>query len=293
MTASDVINAVREQNVQVAAGRLGQPPVPAGAASRFSCRSTRRAGSSREEQFEQHRRQDRRRTGSVVHLKRRRRATTSRRRRPIRSRRASSWAPRTTTSTATSTASRRVTLAVFQLPGSNALDTAEAHSNEDGGAEGSAFPKASTTASYYDTTVFVDESITSVYPHADRGLHPGLHRRAGVPAELAGDDHPDDRRARVADRHVRRHGAAGLLAEQPVAVRPGAGDRHRGGRRHRRGRERRALAGRWACRRATPPARRWTKSPGRSSPSRWCCAPCSCRPRSWPASAGSSSSSSP
>ena len=30
MTASDVVNALREQNVQVAAGRIGQPPAPAG-----------------------------------------------------------------------------------------------------------------------------------------------------------------------------------------------------------------------------------------------------------------------
>ena len=30
MTANDVLNALREQNVQVAAGRIGQPPAPAG-----------------------------------------------------------------------------------------------------------------------------------------------------------------------------------------------------------------------------------------------------------------------
>src|SRR5436190_1821702 len=30
MTASDVVNRIKEQNVQVAAGRLGQPPTPAG-----------------------------------------------------------------------------------------------------------------------------------------------------------------------------------------------------------------------------------------------------------------------
>src|SRR6185503_11309352 len=30
MTASDVVRALREQNVQVAAGRIGQPPVPHG-----------------------------------------------------------------------------------------------------------------------------------------------------------------------------------------------------------------------------------------------------------------------
>ena len=28
MTSSDVIKAIQEQNVQVAAGRIGQPPVP-------------------------------------------------------------------------------------------------------------------------------------------------------------------------------------------------------------------------------------------------------------------------
>src|SRR5215510_5027515 len=32
MTANDVLNALREQNVQVAAGRIGQPPAPAGLA---------------------------------------------------------------------------------------------------------------------------------------------------------------------------------------------------------------------------------------------------------------------
>ena len=31
MTASDVIQAIQEQNVQVAAGRIGQPPLPTGA----------------------------------------------------------------------------------------------------------------------------------------------------------------------------------------------------------------------------------------------------------------------
>src|SRR6185503_6833937 len=31
MTTSDVLSAIKEQNVQVAAGRIGQPPVPASA----------------------------------------------------------------------------------------------------------------------------------------------------------------------------------------------------------------------------------------------------------------------
>src|SRR5205085_9988505 len=35
MTSSDVIKAIQEQNVQVAAGRIGQPPVPTGSAIPF------------------------------------------------------------------------------------------------------------------------------------------------------------------------------------------------------------------------------------------------------------------
>jgi HAE1 family hydrophobic/amphiphilic exporter-1 len=36
LTASDVVNALREQNVQVAAGRVGQPPAPEGQAYQFT-----------------------------------------------------------------------------------------------------------------------------------------------------------------------------------------------------------------------------------------------------------------
>ena len=36
LTASDVVNALREQNVQVAAGPLGRPPVPTGQAFQYT-----------------------------------------------------------------------------------------------------------------------------------------------------------------------------------------------------------------------------------------------------------------
>ena len=49
---------------------------------------------------------------------------------------ASSWAPRTTTRPAPSTASPSVGLAVYQLPGTNALDVADRVRQQDGGAEG-------------------------------------------------------------------------------------------------------------------------------------------------------------
>ena len=65
---------------------------------------------------------------------------------------------------------------------------------------------------------------------------PGGHRRAGVFAELALGDHSAGGRAGGHHRHVRGHGGVRLQPEQPDAVRPGAGDRHRGRRRHRGGR---------------------------------------------------------
>jgi hydrophobic/amphiphilic exporter-1 (mainly G- bacteria), HAE1 family len=42
LTASDVVNALREQNVQVAAGQLGQPPAPAGQSYQISVRAVGR-----------------------------------------------------------------------------------------------------------------------------------------------------------------------------------------------------------------------------------------------------------
>ena len=130
-------------------------------------------------------------------------------------------------------------LAIFQLPGSNALAHRRRDHRQDGGAEEATSRPASTTSIVYDTTrSSASRSTRSTTRCSTRS--PGRHRRARVPAELAHRPHSARRRAGVADRHVRRHGGARLLAQQPDAVRPGAGHRHRGRRRHRRRRERRA-----------------------------------------------------
>lgn len=52
MTAGDVILAIKEQNVQVAAGRIGQPPVPVGANVPFQLPLNVQGRLSSEEQFE-------------------------------------------------------------------------------------------------------------------------------------------------------------------------------------------------------------------------------------------------
>ena len=80
-------------------------------------------------------------------------------------------------------------------------------------------------------------------PRGDPAGRPGGR---AVPADLARRHHPAGRDPGVAGRHLLPDGGVRLLAEQPVAVRPGARGRHRGRRRHRRGRERRAQHRAWA-----------------------------------------------
>src|SRR5262249_9191672 len=52
MTTADVINAVKEQNIQVAAGRIGQPPIPATADVPFDLPINTQGRLVSEEQFE-------------------------------------------------------------------------------------------------------------------------------------------------------------------------------------------------------------------------------------------------
>ena len=95
MTSADVIKAIREQNVQVAAGRLGQPPVAAKENVPFQLVVKTQGRLSSEEQFDaiSSRRVPK---GEVVKLRdvvRKSSATST----AASSRRARSWGPRTTT----------------------------------------------------------------------------------------------------------------------------------------------------------------------------------------------------
>ena len=110
-----------------------------------------------------------------------------------------------TTSPARWTASRRWRLSIYQLPGSNALDTAKgvyAKMKE----LKSRFPDGLDYKIVYDTTPFIRESVDEVfYTLRDAVILVAIVVLA-VPAGLAGDDPADDRRAGLADRHLRRHG---------------------------------------------------------------------------------------
>ena len=132
-----------------------------------------------------------------------------------------------------------VAIAVFQRPGSNALATAQAIRKTMAEAA-KRFPAGLEYTIVYDPTQFIQQSVDAVHGDDPRGDPAGRPGRRAVPADLARRDHSAGRHPGVADRHLLPDGDVRLLAEQPVAVRPGARGRHRGRRRHRRGRERRA-----------------------------------------------------
>jgi len=167
LTATDVVRALREQNVQVAAGRIGQPPatlgldfqVPVTAAGRLpdpaafenvivKAAGPLPAGSSPAAIGRTGPGHDLATTGqAIVRLGDVGRAELGARSYDVGSR---------------LDGREGVTVALFQQPGSNALATAERIRHEmEGLAKG--FPEGLGYAIHYDTTVFVEESIREVW----------------------------------------------------------------------------------------------------------------------------------
>ncbi len=144
MTATDVLNALREQNVQVAAGRVGQPPTPAGQDFQLTINTLGRLLTA--EQFDAIvvKRGDK---GEIVRLSEIGRTELGAKNYDVDS---------------FLDGEPCVTMAVFQLPGSNALATAEAVRAEMERLKGR-FPKGLDYRIVYDTTMFVEESVHEVY----------------------------------------------------------------------------------------------------------------------------------
>jgi multidrug efflux pump len=160
IAAGDVIAAVREQNVQVAAGRLGQPPVPAGAHLPFQLTINTQGRLLDEGQFgliivktgDQ---------GQNVFLKDLVRDTRyGKDGQPLE--KGIELGAKNYDVNSYLDGKPSVTLAVFQLPGSNALATAEAIKAKMRELKDK-FPEGVEYRIHYDTTVFVDESIHEVY----------------------------------------------------------------------------------------------------------------------------------
>src|SRR5688572_4265567 len=144
MTAGDVIRALQEQNVQVAAGRLGAPPAPAGQDFQLTINTHGRlpTAAAFEDIIIQVGKD-----GEITRVRDIGRAEIGAKNYDVNS---------------YLDGEPCVTLAVFQLPGSNALATADSVKAAMERLKAS-FPPGIEHRIVYDTTIFVSESIHEVY----------------------------------------------------------------------------------------------------------------------------------
>ena len=184
ITAGEVVQALREQNVQVAAGQVGQPPSEAGQSYQISVRAVGRL--SEANQFE-----DiilkRSESGALVRLKDVGRAELG----------AESYAQ-----AARYNGRDAVGFGVLQLPTANALQVfQEVTATLDRLSE--RFPPGLKVEVAFDTTSVVAESIREVVVTLLEAIGARRGRHVPVPPELAHDAHSGDHDSGVAHRHVR------------------------------------------------------------------------------------------
>src|SRR6516164_1279085 len=143
LNPQDVIGAVQAQNIQVAAGQIGQPPTPSGQTSQYIITILGRLEST--EQFANIIVKNA--NGSLVYLK------------DVAS---IEMGAQSYDQTCTLDKNPSVALSVYQLPGSNALDVAR-RVRERMKQLKEHFPPGIDYAIVYDTTPFITESINEVY----------------------------------------------------------------------------------------------------------------------------------
>jgi multidrug efflux pump len=144
LTANDIVNAVREQNIQVAAGQIGQPPIPTGQDFQYTMSTLGRL--SEAEEF-----------GNII-IK----AGTAGEITRLKDIARIELGAKNQDQSCTLDGGPSVGLAIYQLPGSNALATAD-------GIRGKMeelkqrFPAGLDYSIVYDTTPFIKESINGVF----------------------------------------------------------------------------------------------------------------------------------
>ena len=190
MTAMDVANAIRTQNLDAPAGQIGQLPAREGQPFQLPVDTLGRLTDP--EQFE-----------SIVV-----KAGQSTSREPaagivrLRDVARVEMGAQNYNQSCTFDGHPSVGLSIYQLPGTNALDVADrvrAKMEE----LKTRFPDGVDYDIAYDTTPYIRESVGEVFKTLRDAVHPGRPRRARVPAGLEGHDPADDRRAGLVDRHVR------------------------------------------------------------------------------------------
>ncbi len=251
LTTQDVVAAIREQNVQVAAGQIGQPPALDGQVFQYTVSVLGRLSTA--EQFENIivRTSD---GGRLTRLKDVARVELG---------------AQTYDQYNENKGQPTANIGIYQLPGANALAVAEEVKAAMQRLSDS-FPEGMTYEIPLDTTKFVEASIHEVYKTLFEAGDSRADRDRGVPAGLAGDARAGHHRPGHDHRCLRRHGRARIHRQHADPVRPGTRHRHRGRRRHRdrrkRGASHRRGDGSRSRRRSRPCPKCWD----RSSASRWC-----------------------
>lgn len=144
LTTEDVLSAIREQNVQVAAGQIGQPPAPAGQNFQYTVNVLGRLSDI--EQFED----------IIV------KTTTGGRITRLKDVARVELGGKTYSITSSKSGIPSASVLLYQLPGANALEVAK--QVKDTLKEVAAgFPEGLVYEIPYDTTVFVETSIREVY----------------------------------------------------------------------------------------------------------------------------------
>jgi multidrug efflux pump len=157
LSASDVVAALREQNVQVAAGAVGRPPIPTGQAFQYSLSTLGRLTSA--EEFGN----IIVKTGADGQLVRMRDLVTDKRK-DAQGREVGGIVrgAKTEDTSCSLDGQPSIGLGIFQQPGSNALDTAEAIRKRMEELKKD-FPPDLDYRIVYDTTPFINESIHEVF----------------------------------------------------------------------------------------------------------------------------------
>jgi multidrug efflux pump len=144
LSAGDVIRVLREQNVQVAAGQVGQPPIPKGQDFQFTLSVLGRL--MQPEEF----------AGIILYTGADGEVTY------LRDVARTELGARSQDQTLTLDRRPSVGLAIFQLPGSNALDVGELIKGKMKDLE-RRFPNGLKYSIAYDTTPFIEESVSEVF----------------------------------------------------------------------------------------------------------------------------------
>jgi len=197
LTADDVVAALREQNVQVAAGTIGQPPIEEGQNFQYTITTLGRL--NQVSQFENiivRRGAD----GQLVRVRDVARVELGAQ--------AYTWYAELDGQPAS-------LLGIYQIPGANALSVKEGRPLRFHGVHLRLHRRG--------------------HHHPDPGCPPGDPHGVHLPSVLPDHPHPVHHHPGLPHRDLRGHAGLRVLHQQPDPLRIGAGHRDRGGRRHRGG----------------------------------------------------------